>query len=98
MTDDRFYLYDEAEETKTRYVSFMGTSARFDLGIMQTDRYYGKNLVFDIQSGRFAIIGQDDLEEPGYLEHVFNLNEEDAQDLREFLEETVGPSTYTDEM
>ncbi|RBW71286.1 DUF3055 domain-containing protein [Bacillus taeanensis] len=86
---ERFYLYDETDETRTRFVSFMGENHRFDLGILQTDRHYGKSIVFDIQSGRFAIIGRDDLEEPGYLEHAFQLNEEDAEELREFLEEVI---------
>lgn len=84
-----FFLYDEVEETKTRYVSFMGKSQRFDLAITVTNRYYGKKLVLDIQSNRFAIIGEDDLNEPGYLEEVYNLNEEDAEELRQFLFEII---------
>ncbi|WP_408007499.1 DUF3055 domain-containing protein [Pseudalkalibacillus sp. A8] len=86
---ERFFLYDDVEETKTRFVSFMGENQRFDLAITKTDRHYGKTLILDIQGGRFGIIGRDDLDEPGYLEHAFNLNEEDAQELREFLEEEV---------
>ncbi|WP_257349558.1 DUF3055 domain-containing protein [Pseudalkalibacillus decolorationis] len=86
---ERFYLYDDTEQTKTRFVSFMGENQRFDLVVIKTDRHFGKCLVLDIQSGRFAIIGSDDLEEPGYLEHAYNINEEDAQELCEFLEEEV---------
>ncbi|MDQ0257635.1 hypothetical protein J2S74_005097 [Evansella vedderi] len=86
---ERFFLYDEVEETKTRYVSFMGENQRFDLMIMTTTRYYGKKIVLDIQSNRFAIIGQDDLDEPGYLEEAYNLNDEDGQELREFLNEVI---------
>ncbi|WLD92693.1 DUF3055 domain-containing protein [Alkalihalobacillus sp. AL-G] len=86
---ERFYLYDDTEETKTRFVSFMGENQRFDLVIIKTDRHYGKVLVLDIQSSRFAIIGSDDLEEPGYIEHAYNINEEDANELSEFLEEEV---------
>jgi hypothetical protein len=86
---DRFYLYDDTEETKTRYVSFMGENQRFDLAIMQTSRYYGKSIVLDIQGSRFAIIGQDDLDEEGYLEYAYNLSEEDAEELRTFLRQIV---------
>ncbi|WP_243290423.1 DUF3055 domain-containing protein [Bacillus sp. FJAT-47783] len=86
---ERFYLYDDIVDTKTRFVSFMGENQRFDLAIVQSDRYYGKHLVLNIQSNRFAIIGPDDLKEPGYLEHAFQLNEEDAQELRDFLYEVV---------
>lgn len=86
---DRFFLYDDTEETKTRYVSFMGENQRFDLAIMQTSRYYGKSIILDIQGSRFAIIGQDDLDEEGYLEYAYNLSEEDAEELRSFLRQIV---------
>jgi hypothetical protein len=86
---ERFYLYDDAEETKTRFVSFMGENQRYDLAITQTERYYGKSLVLDLQGSRFAIIGRDDLDEPGYLESVFKLTAEEATELRDFLGETI---------
>jgi hypothetical protein len=86
---NRFFLYDEKVETKTRFVSFVGENQRFDLAIVQTDRYYGKQLVLDLQGSRFAIIGPDDLEEEGYLEHVFQFSSEEAAELRSFLHEIV---------
>ncbi|WP_227397154.1 DUF3055 domain-containing protein [Jeotgalibacillus aurantiacus] len=87
--NERFYLYDDTEETKTRFVSFMGENQRFDLAIMYSDRYYGKAVVFDIQGSRFAILGQDDLDEPGYLEHAYQISEEDASEMRDFLQEVI---------
>lgn len=86
---ERFFLYDDLEDTKTRFVSFMGENQRFDLALVRSDRYYGKQLVLDIQGSRFAIIGADDLNEEGYLEHAFQLSEEDAEELRSFLFEVV---------
>ncbi|WP_404329746.1 DUF3055 domain-containing protein [Mesobacillus maritimus] len=86
---ERFFLYDDLVNTKTRFVSFMGENQRFDLAIIQSDRYYGKNIVLDIQGSRYAIIGPDDLDEEGYLEYAFNLSDEDAEELRSFLRETV---------
>jgi hypothetical protein len=86
---ERFFLYDDTVDTKTRFISFMGDQQRFDLAIIRSDRYYGKHIVLDIQSNRFAIIGSDDLDEPGYLEHAYNLSEEDAEELRSFLYEIV---------
>ncbi|MGE6754275.1 DUF3055 domain-containing protein [Rossellomorea sp. NPDC071047] len=86
---ERFYLYDDTEQTKTRFVSFMGENQRYDLAITQTDRYYGKSLVLDLQGSRFAIVGRDDLDEPGYVESVFKLTEEEADELRDFLGEII---------
>lgn len=84
-SEELIYLYDDEENTRTRYVSFVGETSRFDLGITTTERFYGKLLVFNIQSNRFAIIGQDDLNEPGYLEHIYGISEEEAEELQNFL-------------
>lgn len=86
---ERYFLYDDTENTKTRFISFLGENHRFDFAIVQTNRHYGKHLVLDMQGNRFAIIGHDDLEEEGYLEHAFQLNEHDAEELRSFLSELV---------
>lgn len=86
---ERFFLYDDIEETRTRFVSFMGEHQRFDLAIVTSSRYYGKQLVLDIQSSRFAIIGADDLDEPGYIEHAYNLTAEEAEELTSFLHEMM---------
>ncbi|MFS0863665.1 DUF3055 domain-containing protein [Fredinandcohnia sp. 179-A 10B2 NHS] len=86
---ERFFLYDDTIETKTRFVSFMGEYQRFDLAIVKSDRYYGKHIVLNILSNRFAIIGRDDLDEPGYIEHAYQISEEEAEELRSFLYEIV---------
>ncbi|MCQ6278969.1 DUF3055 domain-containing protein [Bacillus sp. EB600] len=86
---ERFFLYDDTEDTKTRFVSFVGEHQRFDLAIIKTERHFGKELVLDIQGNRFAIVGPDDLNEEGYLEYAFQLNEEDAKELRSFLTEAI---------
>jgi len=85
MSNELYYLYDETEQTNTRFVSFMGESTRFDLAITTTNRFYGKKLVINIQNGRTAIIGDDDLKEEGYLEFAFQLSEQEAEELRTFL-------------
>ena len=86
---ERFFLYDDLEDTKTRFVGFTGESQRYDLAILQSTRFFGKVLVMDIQYGRSAIIGSDDVEEPGYLEEVFNRTPEEAKELRDYLRELL---------
>lgn len=86
---ERFFLYDDTIDTQTRFVSFMGEHQRYDLAIVKSDRYYGKHIVLNILSNRFAIIGRDDLDEPGYIEHAYQLSEEEAEELRSFLYEIV---------
>ncbi|MGM9925073.1 MAG: DUF3055 domain-containing protein [Bacillus sp. (in: firmicutes)] len=87
--EERFYLYDDREQTTTRFVSFVGESERFDLAITSSERFYGKHLVLNMQSNRFAIIGPDDLEEDGYLEHVYQLTPGQAEELKSFLSEFI---------
>ncbi|WP_080844223.1 DUF3055 domain-containing protein [Cytobacillus gottheilii] len=86
---ERFFLYNDLEDTKTRFISFMGENKRFDLALTQSNRFYGKQLVLDLQGSRYAIIGSDDLEEEGYLETIYQLSKEDAQELRSFLYEVI---------
>ncbi|WP_010676429.1 DUF3055 domain-containing protein [Bacillus timonensis] len=86
---ERFFLYDDTIDTQTRFVSFMGEHQRYDLAIIRSDRYYGKQIVLNILSNRFAIIGRDDLDEPGYIEHAYQLPEDEAEELRSFLYEIV---------
>jgi hypothetical protein len=86
---DTFFMYDETEDTRTRFVGFIGDTKRFDLALTNSNRFFGKTLVHDIQTGRSAIIGQDDLEEEGYLEHVYDLSEEEATELHSFLEQVI---------
>ncbi|MBS7344909.1 MAG: DUF3055 domain-containing protein [Caryophanon sp.] len=86
---ERFFLYDDVEDTKTRFVSFTGRTLRYDLAIVQSSRFFGKVLVLDMQFGRFAIMGPDDVEEPGYIEHVYNREGDEAEDLREYLRELL---------
>jgi hypothetical protein len=97
MATEFDYLYDESEETTTRFVSFITPNmARFDLAITSTNRFYGKKLITDIQSGRTAIIGPDDLEAEGYLAHAFKISDEEARDLEAFLSQVVGMINFTD--
>ncbi|MDB5055411.1 MAG: cytosolic protein [Bacilli bacterium] len=91
------YLYDTTEDTRTRFVSFIGESMkRFDLAITSSNRFYGKKLVTDIQMGKTAILGPDDISTEGYVEHIFKLNEEEAAELIEFLEQIIGSVHFTD--
>ena len=86
---ERFFLYDDVEDSKTRFVSFTGRKLRYDLAIVQSSRFFGKVLVLDMQMGNFAIMGPDDVEEEGYIEHVYKRSEEEAEDLREYLRELL---------
>jgi hypothetical protein len=91
------FLSDDTEDTTTRFVVFITPNmTRFDLAITSTNRYYGKKLVTNLQRGITAIIGSDDLAEDGYLESIFKLDEEEASELKDFLEQVVGAPHFTE--
>lgn len=97
LLPDYDFMSDTTEETSTRFVTFITPSLkRFDLAITATNRFYGKKLVTELQSGKTAIIGPDDLEEEGYLEFTFKLSEEEAAELAQFLYLVVGTVNFTD--
>ncbi len=91
------FLSDSTEQTQTRFVTFISPNLnRFDLAILSTNRFYGKKLVTDMQSGRSGVLGPDDLEEEGVLENVFRISEEQAADLAQFLVMVLGEVHFTD--
>src|SRR5690554_3906429 len=91
------FLSDTIEETSTRFICFITQSMkRFDLAITTTNQFYGKKIVTDLQMGKTAIIGPDDLEEEGYLEHIFKLSEEEAEELNSFLSQIVGTVNFSE--
>jgi hypothetical protein len=91
------YLSDSTEQTSTRFVTFVTPNlARFDLAITTTNRFYGKKLVVDMQSGRSGVLGPDDLEEEGVLESVFKISETEAAELAQFLVLVLGAVHFTD--
>ena len=91
------FLSDSTEQTSTRFVTFVTPNMhRFDLAILTTNRFYGKKLVIDMQSGRSGVLGPDDLEEEGVLESVFKISEEQAAELAQFLVLVLGAVHFTD--
>jgi len=89
MMTERIFLYDFIEDARVRYISFTANLRRFDLAIVITDQFFGKMLILDLQSNRYAIIGHDDLEEENYLEEVYELTKEEGTELRSFLYELL---------
>ncbi|MCI3919602.1 DUF3055 domain-containing protein [Paenibacillus sp. TRM 82003] len=95
MSGEFDFLSDSTEQTSTRFITMITPKLnRFDLAITTTNRFYGKKLVIDMQSGISAIIGPDDLEEEGYLEYRYKLTEEQAEELHDFLQGVIGPISY----
>lgn len=84
--DDLHILYDETEHTSTRFVGITGNAARFDVIITTTAHFFGKKLVAVIQSGRTAIMSEDDATNLPYIMQAFNItDDEEAEEFSQFL-------------
>lgn len=83
---ESFVLYDESEQTNTRYVGFATDHARYDIAIVSTAHFFGKKLVVAIQSGKSAILSEEDAQNAAYIMKAFSISDErEAEELSDFL-------------
>lgn len=82
-------MYDETEETSTRFVGFVGAQARFDLAITTTNHFFGKKLVYCLQSGRSVIMTANEAEDVAYICQAFRVSDEEGEELAAFLAANV---------
>lgn len=82
-------MYDETEETSTRFVGFIGMHSRFDLAITTTQHFFGKKLVYCLQSGRSSILTAQECEDTAYICQAFHVSEDEGVELAAFLAENV---------
>lgn len=78
-------MYDETEETSTRFVGFVGARSRFDLAITTTHHFFGKKLVYCLQSGRCAILTAEEAQDTPYICDAFHVTEDEGTELCAFL-------------
>ncbi len=97
LMDEYDFMSDTTEQTTTRFVTFISPGLhRFDLAITTTERFYGKKLITDLQSGITGIIGPDDLNEDGCIASIYKLDNEEATELCQFLNLVVGAVNFTE--
>jgi hypothetical protein len=83
---DWWLLYDETENTRTRFIGYAGQHARYDVAITETQHFLGKKLVCVIQSGKTAILNDEDAANVPYLMQTFNIqDEQEADEFSRFL-------------
>lgn len=83
-------LYDEVEQSQVRYVGFTSDTTRFDFGIVYTNMFFGKTLVVDMQTGRSALLCENDVQNIEYLQKLFNIKDRvEAEELAGFFQEIL---------
>jgi hypothetical protein len=83
-------LYDVTEDTKVSFTGFASESARYDFAVVYTDSFFGKPLVICMQTGKAALLCENDLENLDYLQHVFSVpSPKQAEELSLFLQQRI---------
>ncbi|MFQ3544765.1 DUF3055 family protein [Halobacillus rhizosphaerae] len=85
----RSLLHDASETTVTRFVTFTAGNHRFELALLVADYFNDQTLVIDLLGTRHGLIDKDNIHQPGHLEHVFQLNQMEAEQLRSYLNDLL---------
>lgn len=79
-------LYDEVEQSQVRYIGFTSETNRYDFGIVYTNMFFGKTLVVDMQTGRSALLCENDVDNVEYLQKLYNIDDyQEAEGLADFF-------------
>ncbi|MFC7063986.1 SAV0927 family protein [Halobacillus seohaensis] len=76
-------LSDSEEQTNTRFISFTVGSRRYEFAFMKANYFDQDTLVIDLMGNRNYLLNHDTLERKGHIEHVFHMNEMEADQLRD---------------
>lgn len=79
-------MYEHAEMTEVCFVGFHSEYARYDFGIVYTNRFFGNPLVIDMQSGRVYLINAFDASNKEWVKEAFGITrDEEAEGLIHFF-------------
>lgn len=83
-------LYDVSERAQVNFIGYASETARYDFAIVYTDSFFGKPLVICMQTGKSALLCENDLENLDYLQHVFNISgKKETMELASFLKQRL---------
>ncbi|UOQ46043.1 DUF3055 domain-containing protein [Halobacillus salinarum] len=86
---DRELLEDLTQDTSTRFVVFTAGNHRFELALLQAEFFQDQIMVIDLQGYHHGLLDQHNINETGYLEHVFQLSQMEAEELRRYLQDLL---------
>lgn len=90
-------LYDVSERCQVNFIGYASETARYDFALVYTDSFFGKPLVICMQTGKSALLCENDLLNLDYLQHVFNISgPKEAEELSMFLRQRL-PAVHSQE-
>ncbi|GGF32580.1 hypothetical protein GCM10010954_34720 [Halobacillus andaensis] len=80
-------IKDQEEKAPTRFINFSTSGRRFEFAFLKADYFKGDTLVIDLLGNHNFLLNHETLHKKGHLEHVFHINEMQADQLRDCLDE-----------
>lgn len=83
-------LYDVSERAHVHFIGYASEIARYDFAIVYTDSFFGKPLVVCMQTGKSALLCENDLNNLDYLQRVFSVpTGAETEELAHFLRQRL---------
>jgi hypothetical protein len=83
-------LYDVTENTQVSFIGYASETARYDFAVVYTDSFFGKPLVVCMQTGKSALLCENDLENLEYLQRIFSISDrKQTEELSQFLKQRI---------
>ncbi|WP_010269967.1 DUF3055 domain-containing protein [Paenibacillus senegalensis] len=82
-------LYEETEKANIQFIGYASESSRYDFAIIFTEHFFGKPIVLCMQTGRSALLCQDDLSNLEHLQRCFSIRPAEAEELSHFLRQRL---------
>lgn len=78
-------LMDEVEQQRARFICFMSENHRYDFWVFYSEKFYGKSIVYSMQSGKLIILCSSDLDDYTIWRGSLGVAEEDANSVYDYL-------------
>ncbi|MFC7322174.1 SAV0927 family protein [Halobacillus campisalis] len=78
-------LKDQEEQVPSRFVSFTAGNRRYEFVFMKASYFKSDTLVVDLLGNHNFLLNHETLDKKGHIEHVFHINQMEADQLRNCL-------------
>lgn len=85
-------LQDEIEQQNTRFICFVSETNRYDFWIFYSQKFYGKSMVYSLQSGKLLLLCPSELEDRNSWQGLLGVVDEDVECISDLLKQVLESS------
>ncbi|MBD2861921.1 DUF3055 domain-containing protein [Paenibacillus oceani] len=90
-------LYDTSEQAQVQFIGYASDRARYDFGIVYTNAFFGKPIVFCMQTNRSTLLDYEDLDNLTYLQKAFQLTTAEAEEVSALMKQFIPTLSIKDQ-